>query len=205
MSRAAAPLLYIAAPTLRLDPSALATSGRLGGPTWLVDNTGLVDALAESFECDLTVADLGAFVVNGDAHNVTELCSRPFTKRRRHRRRLVQAEDGVDLGVRPVGVLTTRPSGRNEAEIDLVLGYPPASGHDTVPRESLDVVPRRAGSCESSIMRRLPVRLDYRRRPPLWLPFFLPLPSHTDADAGLLPPHHITVAVLPQRQSRWAR
>ncbi len=84
-----APLLHVAAPTLRLDPSALAASGRLGGPTWLLDNTGVVDAPAESLERDLSVASLGALVVNRDANNVAELCSNPFTKRRRHRRRVV--------------------------------------------------------------------------------------------------------------------
>ena len=169
MAGAAAPLLHVAAPTLRLDPSALAASGRLGGPAWLLDNTGVVDAPAESFECDLTVANLGALVVDGDADNVAELCSNPFTKRRRHCRRVVQAEDGIDLGVRPVGVLTARSSGRDEAEIDLALGYSPTFGHDTAPREALDLVPRRAGSPESSIMGRLPVRLDHRCRPSLRL------------------------------------
>lgn len=202
MTGAVAPLLHVAAPTLRLDPPALAASGRLGGPTWLLDNTGIVDAPAESFECDLTVTSLRALVVNGDADNVAELCSNPFTKSRRHCRRVVQAEDGIDLGVRPVGVLTARPSGRDEAENDLVLGYSPTFGHDTAPQEALDRVPRRAGFPESSIMGRLPVRLDHRCRPSLRLPNFLPLPGYTRADAGLRPPHHITVGVSPQRQSR---
>jgi hypothetical protein len=161
-----------------------------------------VDAPAESFECDLTVANLGALVVDGDADNVAELCSNPFTKRRRHCRRVVQAEDGIDLGVRPVGVLTARSSGRDEAEIDLALGYSPTFGHDTAPREALDLVPRRAGSPVSSIMGRLPVRLDHRCRPSLRLPIFLPLPGHTGADAGLRPPRHITVGVSLRRQSR---
>jgi hypothetical protein len=99
-------------------------------------------------------------------------------------------------------VLAARPSGRNEAEIDLVLGYSPTFGHGTVPQEALDRIPRRAGSPESSIMGRLPVRLDHRCRPSLRLPIFLPPPGHIRADAGLRPPHHITVGVPPRCQSR---
>ena len=149
------------------------------------------DAPAESFECDLTVANLGALVVDGDADNVAELCSNPFTKRRRHCRRVVQAEDGIDLGVRPVGVLTVRPPDATKRKsisprVLANLRSRHGSARGARPR------PRRAGTPESSIMGRLPVRH----------PLFLPLPGHTRADAGLRPPCHVNADVSPRCQSR---
>ena len=182
-------LLHVAAPTLRLDPSALAASGRLGGPAWLLDNTGVVDAPAESFECDLTVANLGALVVDGGgqrrralhepAHEAQAALSASRPGGRRHRP-WYSTGWRVD---RPV--LRTRRSGnRSRPRVLANLRSRHGSARGARPRPP---------PCRFSRVidhGRLPVRLDHRCRPSLRLPIFLPLPGHARADAGLRPPPH---------------